>query len=187
MGCSTPEQAMRAVRRRAGALTSDRDAFRHRDGNQHAHENPGEHERVDEPRRPEEQGELHDALRFEQQEGGAHEEQVHVPEHRPERTTDHANEYERSKQDRARSPRGRSREWCAPSSTGTGDRRWPGQGRWRRKRSSAPRHTRATIRVRSRCTPPIGGLPSPRGFGMDAYRTPRATCSPKRSESHGSR
>ena len=60
-------------------------APRHLDGRQHGDQHAGEHERVDEPGGAEQQRELDDALGLQQQEGGAHEEQVHVLRHGPQR------------------------------------------------------------------------------------------------------
>ena len=68
--------------------TLERDASRHRDRDEHAEQHAEEHERVDEPGRAEQQRELDDALGLEQEERGAHEEEVGVaddigPEPRP--------------------------------------------------------------------------------------------------------
>ena len=66
-------------------------------------QDPDEDERVDVPGGAEEQGELHDVLRFEQQEGRPHEEQIDEAGHAPERSAgrphDHEGEGEDEHQD----------------------------------------------------------------------------------------
>ena len=63
------------------------------DGEQDREQDADEDEGVHEPRGPEEQCELHDALRFQEEERGAHQEEIDVRDHRTERTA--ADAYER--------------------------------------------------------------------------------------------
>ena len=68
----------------------DAHPFAQRHGQQHGHQHPAEDKGVDEPCRPEQQGELHNALRLQQQECGAHAQQIEVGRHRPQGTARHA-------------------------------------------------------------------------------------------------
>ncbi len=74
---------------------SDGHLDRYVDGEQ----DPAEHQRVDEPRRAEQQREPDDVGGLQQQEGSAHEEEIHVRAHRTERPGPHTHEDEGHRQD----------------------------------------------------------------------------------------
>jgi hypothetical protein len=62
------------------------------DGEQDREQDADEDEGIHEPRGPEEQCELHDALRFQEEECGAHHEEVEIRDHRTERTAAYTHE-----------------------------------------------------------------------------------------------
>ena len=80
------------------------ESSRRLDRGQHDHQHPGEHERVDHPGGAEQQRERGDVLGLQQQERGAHEEQVGVRPHVAERAAEHPHADQRDQQDAGQRP-----------------------------------------------------------------------------------